>query len=325
MDERWLWRLLPRQVRIFPADLAAVVIFATITNISVFFASNPLRTLFVFIFIAFLPGYAAVATLFPENGAVDDNSAAGIKPLARIALSLALSVGITPAVGVVLSYTPYRINLYTIIVALDLTILSLTVTAVGRRWQTAKYRRFVVPYRKWINDIQTGVASLTDNQLQDQILNILLIVSLVMLSISVAYSVAAPTPGERYTEFYLLVPSESNQQPIADYPADIPQGSNQSFLINVKNKERTRTQYTLIVKKQDIMLTYGEKTTSGEDTIMRSETEVQHSETWSQEYELNPNKTGKQRLVFLLFRGKVTSGQADPYRRIQLEFTVSTE
>jgi len=71
MDRRDVWLLLPRPLRVLPADLAAVVILTIVTLASVFVPiinETPLRVIFGLCFVLFLPGYAFIAALFPEAG-----------------------------------------------------------------------------------------------------------------------------------------------------------------------------------------------------------------------------------------------------------------
>ncbi|GAB3411398.1 hypothetical protein GCM10027435_02950 [Haloparvum alkalitolerans] len=80
LGRRDLWLLLPRPVRRLPADLAAVVLLTLLTLASVFIPivnETPLRVVFGLAFVLFLPGYAFIAALFPEEGESPTTSEAG--------------------------------------------------------------------------------------------------------------------------------------------------------------------------------------------------------------------------------------------------------
>lgn len=69
-DDTNRWLLVPRPLRRLPADLVAVVFLIVVTNITVFapiLEETPLRVVFGLVFVLFLPGYAFIAALFPEN------------------------------------------------------------------------------------------------------------------------------------------------------------------------------------------------------------------------------------------------------------------
>ncbi|RDZ95597.1 hypothetical protein DEQ92_21740, partial [Haloferax sp. Atlit-6N] len=69
-DTRWQL-LLPSGLRNLPADLAAVVVLVFLTIAAVVLPgirTTPLRVLFGLPFVLFVPGYAFIAALFPEQG-----------------------------------------------------------------------------------------------------------------------------------------------------------------------------------------------------------------------------------------------------------------
>lgn len=66
-----MWLLLPEPLREFPADLAAVVVLVAVTCLTILVPGineTPLRIIFGLPFVLFLPGYALIAALFPEEG-----------------------------------------------------------------------------------------------------------------------------------------------------------------------------------------------------------------------------------------------------------------
>jgi len=70
-NPRWLWALLPPQLRNLPADLATVVVLTLATVLAATLPvveETPLRVVLGLPYLLFLPGYALVAALFPEAG-----------------------------------------------------------------------------------------------------------------------------------------------------------------------------------------------------------------------------------------------------------------
>ena len=78
------------------------------------------RWVFGSIFVLFLPGYATVQALF---------SGRELDSIERFALSVGLSLAITPLVGLLLNYTPWGIRLDPIVVSLS--IFTLGMAAIG--------------------------------------------------------------------------------------------------------------------------------------------------------------------------------------------------
>jgi len=88
------------------------------------------RWVFGTLFVIFLPGYAFIEALFV-------NPLAGKKQLdeiARLALSIGMSLALVPLIGLLLNYTPWGIRLEPIAVSLSILTLVCVVVAVYRRF-----------------------------------------------------------------------------------------------------------------------------------------------------------------------------------------------
>jgi len=79
------------------------------------------------ILVLFLPGFVVMQALFPSEKELD-----GIE---RFALSVGLSIAITPLIGLILNYTPWGIRLDPIITSLFMFTLSIAVLATYRRYR----------------------------------------------------------------------------------------------------------------------------------------------------------------------------------------------
>ncbi|ABW02290.1 membrane protein-like protein [Caldivirga maquilingensis IC-167] len=73
----------------------------------------------------FMPGYSLIETLYPRG---DE-----LKPLERLALSIGLSLAITPLIGLILNYTPWGIRLIPIMVSTTLATTALLTTAAIKK------------------------------------------------------------------------------------------------------------------------------------------------------------------------------------------------
>jgi uncharacterized membrane protein len=82
-----------------------------------------------------LPGYTFIKALFPTSVPIKTSSE-NIDTIERVALSLGMSLALTPIVGLILNYTPWGIRLTPV----TLSLLALTVVfataAILREYQT---------------------------------------------------------------------------------------------------------------------------------------------------------------------------------------------
>jgi hypothetical protein len=81
-----------------------------------------IRSTLGMIFVLYLPGYTLMKALFPEKVPIKTSNE-NLDTIERIALSLGISLAVTPIVGLILNYTPWGITLTPI----TLSLLALTV------------------------------------------------------------------------------------------------------------------------------------------------------------------------------------------------------
>lgn len=103
------------------ATLAAVYIMPNTYPAVVF------RLIMGSIFVLFLPGFVTIKALFPTGKELED--------IERFALSVGLSLVITPLIGLLLNFTPWGIRLDPIMVGLSLFTLSVAAAATYRRYK----------------------------------------------------------------------------------------------------------------------------------------------------------------------------------------------
>ena len=267
MDRGQLRLLLPEQVRNLPADLAAVLAVVALTNLAIIVPvvnDSPIRVVVGLVFVLFVPGYAFIAALFPEQGDPptdepgdgDVESAEngfrdrGVDGIERAALSFGLSIAIVPLVGLVLNFTPFGIRLVPILVSISgFTVITAAVAAI-RRWRLPKEERFRVPYREWLASGRDEMFA--PDSTADAALNVLLVVAIIMATTSVVYAVAVPQQGEQFTEFYVLTENESDELVAANYPEELVAGEPQPIHVGVENNEYETVEYTVVVQLQEV-------------------------------------------------------------------------
>lgn len=333
MAPRNLRFLLPRQVRELPADLVAVLVLVGCTNLAVFLPliqETPLRIVVGLPFVLFLPGYALVAALFPEAGSAGDADEStgirdrGIDGIERVALSFGLSIAVVPLIGLVLNFTPWGIRLAPVALSISgFTVICMAVAA-QRRWALPADERFRVPYRDWL--AATRAELFDPDSRTDAALNVLLVVSLLLAAGSVGYTVAVPTQGESFTEFYLLTRNETGELVADDYPTEFERGETTPVIVGIGNHEHERTRYTVVGELQRVEVANNSTTVLEERELHRFSATLDHNETAHTTYNVTPTMTGERlRLVFLLYRGEPPP---DPtidtaYRELHLWVNVS--
>ncbi len=326
----------PRYLRDLPADLAAILGATVLLNAAVFtpmLRETLLRVPLGLVFVLFVPGYVFVAALFPERGAVlsDDRSLerdgeeavprgggtlehdsakadwsqpwrSRIDGLERIALSIGLSIAIVPLIGLVLNFTPWGLRLVPIMTAVTGFTIVTTAVAVVRRWALPETERFVVPYRDWIGRVRTEL--LEPDTRTDAVLNVLLVVSLLIASVSVGYAVMTPPEDESFSAIYLLTEDDTGELVAEEYPTEFETGESHEMILGVDNHEGEPTSYTTVAAEQDAEVVDNETIVAEQRELDRFETRLDHNETWRHEHDLEPTMTGEDvRIVWLLYLG----------------------
>ena len=117
LESVWYWTIM------------AVALVTTLTVFTIPQDSFPLayvRNVLGVIFVLFLPGYAFVKAIFQKKVPIKTTSES-FDNIERLVLSIAMSIALTPMVGLILYYTPIGIGLTPITLSLlALTVLSAT-------------------------------------------------------------------------------------------------------------------------------------------------------------------------------------------------------
>jgi uncharacterized membrane protein len=85
------------------------------------FSSNILRMILSVPFVCFFPGYTAMAFFFPRRDT--------LSPIERIVLSVASSIAITTLIGFCLSFTPWGIDIYPIVLSVTIFVVIMSILA----------------------------------------------------------------------------------------------------------------------------------------------------------------------------------------------------
>jgi uncharacterized membrane protein len=312
---RRLRLLVPSRIRDLPADLVAVLLYLVVTNAVIFLPvvrETPVRVVFGLPFVLFVPGYAFIAALFPEDGSgpsepggegQDTPERGGIDGIERVALSFGLSIAIVPLIGLALNFTPFGIRLVPIVVSLTLFTVASTVVAATRRRSLPAEERFAVPYRTWVSGAREELFE--PDSRADAALNVLLAVSVVLAVASVGYAVAVPQQGEDFSEFYLLTEQENGELVADDYPTEFTRGEPRPLIVGIGNQEHESVSYTVVIQLQEVRLVDNETNVTVERRVQlqRYSTQLAHNTSSTRQLQIHPTFAGERlRLQFLLYQ-----------------------
>jgi Protein of unknown function (DUF1616) len=117
--------------------IIAVVLLTTLTVFAIPQDLYPLayvRNVLGVIFVLFLPGYAFVKAVFQRKVPIKTSSES-FDNIERLVLSIAMSIALTPMVGLILYYTPLGIGLTPITISLLALTIIFATAALAREYQ----------------------------------------------------------------------------------------------------------------------------------------------------------------------------------------------
>lgn len=338
-----LWFLLPRRVRLFPPDLAAVVGLVVATGLV---ASLPgvrdsaLRAFVGAPFVLLLPGYALTAALFPRSGAEDahdaaeengrDDTADAIgerdSTAATSARDPSTDAGFLPEPreGItLLERVLFSVGLSVVVV--PLFGLALNFTPWGIRFGSlalaiggftvgtalfAAIRRWEVPpderFRVPYDEWLEEVRTelFESNSRLETALNVVIVLSTLVALGSGAYAVLGPQEDQSFTQFYVLGENESGGLVADDYPTTFGEDENETLVVGISNHEHRTTEYTVVVRLREVEARNGSPTVVDSQRVDRFRVEVPANETVHRRHGVTPELTGEGlQLQYLLYVG----------------------
>jgi uncharacterized membrane protein len=280
----------------YPIDIILCILWAIILSPIVFLSmDSTVRTILGLPFLIFIPGYTFIFALFPTK---KENK--GIDNIERIALSFGFSIAIVSLLGLVLNFTPWQIRLEPILLCLFFFIIAVGFLA-SFRWKAIPLeQRFILSFE---------VSLHKSNNKLDNILTIILSISIIIAAASVIYIIVTPKMGETFTEFYILGPTRN----ITDYPRYLTIDENASIIIGLVNHEYKTMNYSIEVWLINQTILFNESTQKNETiynhmwymdkmTIDLASTDtIKQLPQWESNYSFSINKKGEFKLTFLLF------------------------
>jgi uncharacterized membrane protein len=189
----------------------------------------PARLLLTLALLAFLPGYALQAALFPHPTA--------LSALERVAIAFGLSVAIFAPLALILDSTSLGIRLWPLTISLTaLTVICATIAFLQRRRlvrepsRPATIHELTAWWRAQSPARRRGVIGAA--------------VLVLFVSGYAILSLTAPRADERFTEFYLL--GEGNVA--ENYPRQVAVNQPLTLHLGVTNQEGTSQTYAIIAR-----------------------------------------------------------------------------
>ena len=277
----------------YPIDIVLCIIWAIILPpVTLLSMDTTVCTILGLPFILFITGYTLIFALFPTK-----KGERGINEIERIGLSFGFSIAITSLLGLILNYTPWGIQLESILLSLFFFTVSLGIIAFYR-WKRAN------PDQRFI--ISLDISHFKSSSTIDNILTIFLALSIFIAGASIIYIIVTPTNGESFTVFYVLTANGYS----TNYPRDIIAGGNTSIILGLINHEFKIMNYTIEIwlvnestQKNDTI--YNHAWFMDKKVVNLNHTQITNEKTqikkWEYNYTFTINKSGHFKLVFLLF------------------------
>jgi uncharacterized membrane protein len=283
----------------------AIIVLSVLLALFIFLVpDNPGRIVLGLPFILFFPGYALIATLFPEKSSLD--------LIERVALSFGVSIAITPLIGFGLNYTPLGIRLVPIlasIIAFNEIFCALAI------WRRSKSQDPYQPFDPKALYVSSKSRFNAEGKV-DKILTVVLVLAILSSVVALVYVVAFPREGESFSEFYVLGPDGT----ASGYPHNLTVNQSAPVIIGIANHEHRTVNYTVEVWLSNI--TYVDNTTlvnslyyveSFSQVLEHTEANIEGNWTsqWEKEYNISVPLTGEFKIWFVLLKdGQPYSGAA---------------
>jgi uncharacterized membrane protein len=295
-----------------PPDLILILIWLPAAIITIYLPvlnTTPLRYVLTLPVVLFIPGYCLIAALFPKEGEI------GLAE--RIMLSIGCSIAVVPLICLGLNFTPWGIRLEPIVIALILFTLVMILIAHYRRDLLPPEERFRIRFSAIAGTIREEMVPSEERGI-DHALSIVLALVIIIAIIATVYVILAPKEGERFSEFYIL----NENQIASDYPDQIVPGTNYPMFIGVGNQEHRNVTYT--IETWNLRTDFDYVTNTSHIITMdpgeRQALTLTQNETRIIPYTLSVEKTGYDRVEFLLFNETIPGSEVTGSDRINASY-----
>jgi uncharacterized membrane protein len=154
--------------------------------------------------------------------------------LARIALSIGLSIIIVPLIGLVLNYLSWGVKLLPMMLSLIFFDILLIFLSWYRRTKLPEEQRFAltlnIDFIKW-----------SDKTKGTKVIHTALLITGFLLIVTLVFILSSPKTGKNFTEFYITGLDDVT----AGYPEQLQAGENGTVKAVIINNEKQKTRYRI--------------------------------------------------------------------------------
>lgn len=287
---------------IIDIDLWAVIVYTLLAVATIYLpvvSETIIRSAFGLGMVMFVPGYTLIAVLFP--GKKDINL------IERLGLSFALSIAMSPLIGLALNYTSWGVSLDSTVICLTALTIFCAVIANRRRHELMFEDQFNIDLGNVWENAKKRMFPANEDRL-DKVLTVILALAIITTIATFAYVVMSPRQGELFTEFYVLGPNGQ----ASTYPQNYNLGDSKPVIVGVINQEGRSTAY-------DLMIVLNNSTTASQ--LYSEQFILDDNQTWEKSIEITPDRVGNNmKLEFLLFKDGNTTAE---YRDTHIWINVS--
>ena len=322
-------------------DLAVVIAITGAVTFGIFSGvDGVVRTVLLVPLVCFLPGYAFVSALFPDEPTdeyqpFDDEKTAlgtplvitgGLESVERTILSVVFSIATVPLIALLSSATPGGLTLETVLSGLAMFTVVLSVLAIGSRYRCPPDRRFA-PSLSSVSLFHTPARPTAYSRTNTRPYNVAIVVALVLLVATAGFAIANPPQHDGFTEFAVETETVSGDIDTM-YQSTYAAGETDELAVSITNQEHEERSYTTVVLLERVGDGDGNDSdatvTEAAELDRESET-VPYGDTHEQTLEITPSMQGEDlRLTLLLYEDEPPSEPTseNAYRAIHLPIEV---
>lgn len=258
---------------------------------------QPLHILLGIAYVLVVPGYCLTVALFPRADQLD--------AVARVGISIGISVALVPVVAFLLDKLPWGIHPQPILIAeYGIIVLGMALGAWRRAYQpagTAYLPKLGHQLAPWWRSLPR----------RRQLISLTLGSALALVILAIFWIFLAPPSSASLTEFYILGQTAQAQ----DYPRMVSPDTDSTVTVGIVNRERDTHTYRIEVWVTDGWNADQQTRVAQEDAISLAPGQrFEQPVTWRM-----PTAGNDQRVDLRLFRGDDT----EPYRQLHLWLDVN--
>lgn len=283
-------------------DLTVTAVLAMLALAAMFVVGpSPVTLLIALPLLLLLPGFAIVSAIYPAAGQDD------IGGIVRFALSIAISIAVTPMVAMAANYT-VGVHPLPVVVGVAAVTVSMCFIAAGRRASVpAETRAGAAPFshastvfERYFRGTRSlkSTAPLEATSGGDVVLNLIIVGAILVFAASVGFAALIPQ-DEGVTETYLAT-TTGDSLTLVQNTEGLSQEDRNSLIAVVENEEGTTMQYSVVIE-------------SGGNVLADESATLNHGDSWR----INVPRGDGDRTVVKIYHGEA-DGEPD-YRLVLQE------